>query len=224
MRNADANPDADDTGAGGTGLAFSADRDRGILTPSDREFLLGRKTDYTEHSRKQKRNRIRRRLRNAILDFTILFEHLEERDRETVFNPDDDNREAYTRGITDMLAFLHLGTMGYYTPFKHMLAQGVNRAEQELAGSDYRMVSVEFNVDPVGNIDVDAVLEKLEEERFEEITDEELRAFVRLLAETDVVSTDEMRPAMKAHMSTFVERLAASDRARETAARELGNR
>jgi succinate dehydrogenase flavin-adding protein (antitoxin of CptAB toxin-antitoxin module) len=105
-----------------------------------------------------------------------------------------------------------------------MLAQGVNRAEQELAGSDYRMVSVEFNVDPVGNIDVDAVLEKLDDERFEEITDEELRAFVRLLTETDVVSTDEMRPAMKEHMSTFVERLEASDRARETAVRELRNR
>jgi succinate dehydrogenase flavin-adding protein (antitoxin of CptAB toxin-antitoxin module) len=123
-----------------------------------------------------------------------------------------------------MLAFLHLGTMGYYTPFKHMLAEGVNRAEQELAGSDYRMVSVEFNVDPVGNIDVDAVLDKLEAERFEEITDEELRAFVRLLSETDVVSTEEMRPAMKEHTSTFVERLAASDRAREAAVRELRDR
>jgi len=143
---------------------------------------------------------------------------------ERSLHPDDEHREEYTRGITNVLAFLHLGTMGYYTPFKHMLAEGVNRAEQELAGSDYRMVSVEFNVDPVGNIDVDAVLEKLEEERFEEITDEELRAFVRLLAETGVVSTDEMRPAMKEHMETFVERLEASDRARETAVRDLRNR
>jgi len=220
----DGSDGSDGAGSDVPELTFSADRSRGILTPSDREFLLGRKTDYTEHSRKQKRNRIRRRVRNAILDFTILFDYLEERDRELVFNPDAEHREEYTRGITNVLAFLHLGTMGYYTPFKHMLAEGVNRAEQELAGSDYRMVSVEFNVDPVGNIDVDAVLEKLEEERFEEVTDEELRAFVRLLAETDVVSTDEMRPAMKEHMSTFVERLEASDRARETAVRELRNR
>ena len=205
-------------------LTVSADRSRGILTPSDREFLLGRKTDYTEHSRKQKRNRIRQRVRNAVLDFTILFDYLEERDRELVFNPDAEHREEYTQGITNMLGFLHLGTMGYYTPFKHMLAEGVNRAEQELAGSDYRMVSVEFNVDPVGNIDVDSVLEKLEDERFEKVTDEELRAFVRLLTETGLVSTEEMRPAMKDHMSTFVERLEASDRARETAVQELRNR
>ena len=189
-------------------LAYSADRDRGILTPSDREFLLGRKTDYTEHSKKQKRNRIRRRLRNAILDFTILFDHLEDRDRETVFNPEDESRDAYTQGIIDMLGFLHLGTMGYYVPFKHMLSQGVNRAEQELAGSDYRMVTVDFNVDPVGQIDLDTVVEKLEEHRYEELTDEELRVFVRLLAESDDFSATDVQGELEAQMDDFLERVA----------------
>jgi hypothetical protein len=37
------------------------------------------------------------------------------------------------------------------------------------------------------------------------------------------VSADEMRPAMKEHMSAFVERLEASDRARDAALRELRN-
>ncbi|MFC6954992.1 hypothetical protein [Halorubellus litoreus] len=196
-------------------LTYSADRGRGILTPSDREYLLGRKTDYTEHSKKQKRNRIRRRLRNAILDFTILFECLEERDRETVFNPNATDREAYTQGITDMLAFLHLGTMGYYTPFKDMLAEGVNKAEQELAGSDYRMVTVDFNVEPVGQIDVDTVIGKLEDGEFEQLTDEELQAFVRLLAESEDFSAADLRSEMKAQMSAFVEKVDAANRRRD---------
>jgi len=115
--------------------AADSDRPRGILTPSDRDFLIGRKTDYTDHSKKQKRNRIRRRVRNAVLDFSILFEYMEERDRETVFDPDDEDRDAYTQGITDVLSFLHLGTMGYHTPFKDMLSEGVGKAEQRLAGS-----------------------------------------------------------------------------------------
>ncbi|SIR82898.1 hypothetical protein SAMN05421858_4005 [Haladaptatus litoreus] len=204
-------------------LAYSADRDRGILTPSDREFLIGRKSDYTEHSKKQKRNRIRRRLRNAILDCTILFEHLEHRDRETVFNPDDDARDAYTRGITDMLAFLHLGTMGYYTPFKDMLGQGVNKAEQELAGSDYRMVNVEFNVDPVGQIDVDEVIDKLEFGDFEDITDEELRVFVRLLAESEDFSATSMRSDMKEQMSEFIEKINAAAAQRDQRVEELND-
>lgn len=188
-------------------LTAAPDRPRGILTTSDREFLLGRKTDYTEHSKKQKRNRIRRRIRNAILDFTILFEYLDDRDRETVFDPEDDERDAYTQGIIDMLGFLHLGTMGYYTPFKHMLAEGVNKAEQRLAGSDYRMVTVYFNVDPIGTIDVDEVMDKIEGERFEEITDEELRAFVRLLTESDEFSASSARVEMKNQIDEFLDRV-----------------
>ncbi|SFG84264.1 hypothetical protein SAMN04488063_3065 [Halopelagius inordinatus] len=208
---------ADDT------LAHAADRERGILTPSDREFLLGRKTDYTEHSKKQKRNRIRRRLRNAILDFTILFDHLEDRDRETVFNPEDESREAYTQGIVDMLGFLHLGTMGYYVPFKDMLGQGVNRAEQKLAGSDYRMVTVDFNVDPVGQIDVDEVVDKLEAGHFDEVTDEELRAFVRLMTESEAFSPGEMRSGMKEQMPEFVDAVAEATDARNRRVEDLND-
>ncbi|WP_137285468.1 hypothetical protein [Halorussus salinisoli] len=206
-----------------TPLAYSSDRGRGILTPSDRNFLLERKTDYTKHSKKQKRTRIRRRIRNAILDFTILFEHLEDRDRETVFNPDDDARDAYTQGITDMLAFFHLGTMGYYTPFKDMLAQGVNKSEQQLAGSDYRMVTVDFNVDPVGRIDVDEVIDKLVLGDFEEITDEELRAFVRLLAESDDFSATSLRSEMKEQMNKFIKQVNAAADQREQALESLND-
>ena len=211
-------PDAD---AADETLAHSADRARGILTPSDREFLLGRKTDYTEHSKKQKRNRIRRRLRNAILDFSILFEHLEDRDRETVFNPENEARDAYTRGIVDMLGFLHLGTLGYHVPFKDMLGQGVNRAEQKLAGSDYRMVTVDFSVDPVGRIDVDDVVDKLEAERFDEVTDEELRAFVRLMTESEEFSSAEMRSGMKAEMPAFLDAVSEATDRRNRRANDL---
>ncbi|WP_408957438.1 hypothetical protein [Natrinema sp. 74] len=203
--------------------AADADRPRGILTPSDRDFLLGRKTDYTDHSKKQKRNRIRRRVRNAILDFSILFEYMEERDRETVFDPDAEDRDAYTQGITDMLAFLHLGTMGYHTPFKDMLSEGVGKAEQRLAGSNYRMVNVEFNVEPVGQIDVDEVVEKLENGEFAQLTDEELRAFVRLLTMSDGFSPEEAREEIKDRVDEFSERVTESADDRERTLEELTN-
>ncbi|MFP8958574.1 hypothetical protein ACLI4Y_17830 [Natrialbaceae archaeon A-CW3] len=211
----------DDATADFDGVAYDPDRERGILTPSDREFLLERKTDYTDHSKKQKRNRIRRRIRNAILDFSIIFDHLDDRDRETVFDPEDEERDAYTQGIVDMLALLHLGTMGYSTPFKDMLSQGVYKAEQELAGSDYRMVNVYFNVDPVGQIDVDEVIDKLERGRFDELTDEELRAFVRLLAESDDFSPDPMREEIKDQMDEFAERATQAALQREQRIEDL---
>lgn len=201
--------------------AADPERPRGILTPSDREFLLERKTDYTEHSRKQKRNRIRRRVRNAILDFSILFEHLEGRDRDTVFDPDAEDREAYTRGITDMLAFLHLGTMGYHTPFKDVLSRGVGKAEQRLTGSDYRMVSVEFDVDPVGQIDVEEVVEKLENEQFARLTDEELRAFVRLLTMSDAFVPAAVQDLIEDNVDEFVRRVDGAAEARKQRFDEL---
>ncbi|SEH47300.1 hypothetical protein SAMN05192561_102264 [Halopenitus malekzadehii] len=203
--------------------AADADRPRGILTPSDRDFLLGRKTDYTEHSKKQKRNRIRRRIRNAVIDFSILFEHLEQRDRETVFDPKDEDREAFTQGVIDMLAFLHLGSMGYHTPFKEMLAEGVGKAEQRLAGSDFRMVNVEFNVDPVGQIDVDEVIEKIENDEFAQLTDEELRAFVRLLSMSEEFSPSETRETIKDNVGDFVRKVNESEAERERAVEELTN-
>ena len=203
--------------------AADADRPRGILTPSDRDFLLGRKTDYTDHSKKQKRNRIRRRVRNAVLDFSILFEYMEERDRKTVFDPDDDERDAYTQGITDMLAFLHLGTIGYHTPFKDMLSEGVGQAEQRLAGSNYRMVNVEFNVEPVGQIDVDEVIDKLENEEFAQLTDEELRAFVRLLTMSNGFSPEASREQIEDRLDEYTERVSESAAVRERKLEELTN-
>ena len=203
--------------------AADSDRPRGILTPSDRDFLLGRKTDYTDHSKKQKRNRIRRRVRNAVLDFSILFEYMEERDRETVFDPNAQDRDAYTQGITDMLAFLHLGTMGYHTPFKDMLSEGVGKAEQRLAGSNYRMVNVEFNVEPVGQIDVDEVVDKFENEEFAQLTDEELRAFVRLLTMSDAFSPEQSREDIKDRLDEFAERVAESADSRKQTFEELTN-
>ncbi|WP_440764049.1 hypothetical protein [Natronorubrum sp. DTA7] len=201
--------------------AADADRPRGILTPSDRDFLLGRKTDYTDHSKKQKRNRIRRRVRNAVLDFSILFEYMEERDRKTVFDPDDDERDAYTQGITDMLAFLHLGTIGYHTPFKNMLSEGVGQAEQRLAGSNYRMVNVEFNVEPVGQIDVDEVVEKLENEEFAQLTDEELRAFVRLLTMSDEFSPESAREEIQDRVDEYTSQVSESAAERDRKLEEL---
>ncbi|TQR21950.1 hypothetical protein C9J85_19595 [Haloferax sp. wsp5] len=50
-----------------------------------------------------------------------------------------------------------VGDIPYKTPIHERTCspEGVNKAEQELAGSDYRMVTVDFNVEPVGQIDVD---------------------------------------------------------------------
>jgi len=132
----------------------------------------------------------------------------------------DEDREAYTQGITDMLAFLHLGTMGYHTPFG-TCSEGVGKAEQQLAGSNYRMVNVEFNVEPVGQIDVDEVVAKLENDEFAELTDEELRAFVRLLTMSDSFSPEDAGEEIKDRVDEFAEKLTESAASHERTLEEL---
>lgn len=87
------------------------DRPRGILTKSDREYLLGEASiEPQSDSERHVRRRIRERIRNAILDFTLIFENLEGRDRRQIFEGTDE--PPLWDGAVDMLAFLYYHVNG----------------------------------------------------------------------------------------------------------------
>lgn len=56
------------------------DRERGILTSDDIDYLRGKVSKEGQNERRT-RHRIRQRIQNAIVDFAIAFEYLEARDR-----------------------------------------------------------------------------------------------------------------------------------------------
>ena len=60
-------------------------RPQGMLTHSDRAYLLGESSPKTNAAERKKRQRIRRRIRNAILDFSVLV-YLDWRDLELIFD------------------------------------------------------------------------------------------------------------------------------------------
>ena len=72
--------------------AMDEDRDRGILTSSDRNFLSGKK-ELSDQSARDARYRIRNRVENSIRDIAFLDSFLEKRDRdpiaEKVFQEDE---------------------------------------------------------------------------------------------------------------------------------------
>jgi hypothetical protein len=71
------------------------DRDRGVLTPADRRYLLG-EADIEPKStiERQTRERIRNRLANSVLDLALLYAHLEDRDLRQVFAADLEEHDA----------------------------------------------------------------------------------------------------------------------------------
>lgn len=85
------------------------DRDRGILTKSDRKYLVGEK-DLSEQSQRDARYRIRNRLINGILDLSFLKFHLPERDRhqvaEKLFPPNDEGELRLLRPLSFLFRML----------------------------------------------------------------------------------------------------------------------
>jgi hypothetical protein len=92
-----------------------ASRKNAMLTTEDRRWLTGEKRYEGEHAKQQRYQRrrdIHERVYNSLLDFSILFAHLEERERAKLFGSDtEERRERFADpeladGVRDGLAFL----------------------------------------------------------------------------------------------------------------------
>lgn len=92
-----------------------ASRKNAMLTTEDRRWLTGDKEYEGEHAKQQRYQRrkdIRERVRNSVLDFTILFEHLDDDQCEAIFellaegnSSTTAERESFANGVRDALAF-----------------------------------------------------------------------------------------------------------------------
>lgn len=72
------------------------DRPRGILTPTDRRYLLG-EDDRDGQDERNTRYRIRERTQNSLLDLQLIADEMEPRDMERVLSDvDDDVLESVT--------------------------------------------------------------------------------------------------------------------------------
>jgi len=81
------------------------DRDRGILTTDDRDYLIGRK-DLAEDSERNTRLRIRKRTRNSFYDFDYLNEHLANKDITQLAIGDGEVDENVFSAAADAIAFI----------------------------------------------------------------------------------------------------------------------
>lgn len=124
-----------------------ADRQRGILTTDDRDYLTGRK-NLQPDSERNTRKRIRDRTRNAVYDFEYLTAELESRDvTQLVTDADEPNDELFD-AAEDVIAFVfrmcaHAPDTGQSTDdrFRELLRNGIEK------GLDERHEVLDFNLD-----------------------------------------------------------------------------
>lgn len=137
----------------------SGERGRGVLSPADREFLRGDRELSSVQAERNARARIRERVYDALLDFEVLVEHLEARDRELVFGKrasDADGTEAFDAFVST-LAFLYGGLGETDLDFETVLREGVNLAE----ASNDRAATIDYDV-TFHALDADHLREKVD--------------------------------------------------------------
>ena len=136
------------------------DRERGILSEADRAYLRGETTFSSVQSERNARARIRDRLFEAVRDFELLIERLDDHDRELVFGKRFGNlagADAFD-ALVSAQALLYRGVDDTDLEFAAVLHEAVNVAE----ASDGRAASVELDV-TYERLSPESLLHKLEQ-------------------------------------------------------------
>lgn len=159
-------------------------RPRGILNERERCYLFGQ-ADIEPRSQTERdiRATIRNRLRHAIYDFALLFDHLEDRDIEQVFDPRADDGAELRTAIEDTLGFFYRATINFHPPFQYLAKEGIQRAEQ--AHFD-RYVTATIDVEATAPIDPTAIEQKMADRQAQGLTPEE----ASWVAETVIAAED----------------------------------
>lgn len=124
------------------------DRPRGILSPSDRRYILDVDGWEATHSRAAKSKRegeIETRTANALLDFQLLLEHFDEEDYDQVFDVDDVGEQpTFSDAHADALAFLYRLDGARPSVFAKSLERGIATAERQRGHHAQVTVSIDL--------------------------------------------------------------------------------
>lgn len=124
-------------------------RDRGLLSPADRAYLLGEREMSHDQSERNAEARIRGRVRDAILDFDLLLHTLPAKDRKQVFDDVATDPELID-GLRAMVAFAYVGTKEQGLDFEDVLVPAVRNSEEAYAAKRFDAtadVAVRFSVE-----------------------------------------------------------------------------
>jgi hypothetical protein len=106
-----------------------ADRPPGILTKKDRLYLQGEDVPETKQARYERRKGIRKRIRNALLDFQELWD-LEPNERRKITSDMPSNTSLYTC-LVHMFAFLRYCALDEGYDLEEIVASGVQVSKYE---------------------------------------------------------------------------------------------
>ena len=200
--------DDDRVSVSGEELTPKDDRPRGFLSVDDREFLRGKKEFKHVESNANARARIRERTVNALLDFVLVENYIEDRDRKRIFDSFDANKiydddtelyapeRSHVGVLSDLIALIYRETQDRHPPFDMILEHGIMQGENDPGTVHYGEYNVELSVEelsPPENIDIDAVVERVKSGNVETLTDAEMSVFIQLFAASERFDSESVR-------------------------------
>lgn len=187
----------------------------GLLSRKQRAYLRGEFEPANEITMRQ---RIRQRIRTAMLDFGIVYPHLSEKDREMIFSHEnttapEDELDLWN-GAIYALAFLYerLSEEDAYQNFEYSLQAAIlevlDRPGMARHGELDVLGSVMVDIDTSRVVDLGRIGEKIGREGYLALDEDELEAIeVFVKAKSD----DEMHPDFKTDMLARVEAVREMD-------------
>jgi hypothetical protein len=145
-------------------------RSRGMLSKTDREYLLGLKDYKNKQSEANRRQDIRNRIKNTLQDFKIVWTLLEEHDRDQVFTSLDD--ETVDDSIEAIISFVYLGLNQDIPRIEEAIKRGILAGENINSEGETKQVDVSINIDYYP--DVEDAKEKIQNNPLVELTVEEI--------------------------------------------------
>ena len=150
------------------------------------------------------RQRIRQRVREGLRDFEILANHLEERDREKIFEADPFTEEydELQNDVAYAIEFLYAG-MGGEANFRRPLKQGVARGEAALGNVDYPLdVEVRFDVKANFQKDSRKTVQAIEAREWDALSPRDLFGFIRIASDADAIDFSKVREQIESRERT----------------------
>jgi hypothetical protein len=145
-------------------------RSRGMLSKTDREYLLGLKDYKNKQSEANRRQDIRDRIKNTLQDFKIVWTLLEEHDRDQVFTSLGD--ETVDDSIEAIISFVYLGLNQDIPRIEEAIKRGILAGENVSSEGETKQVDVSINIDYYP--DVEDAKEKVQNNPLVELTVEEI--------------------------------------------------
>lgn len=171
-------------------------RDRGIFTDTDREFLLGLKDYANDESVSERRGYVRDRTKNALMDLAYL-SMIDDRRRRKIFELLDEETDdgAVRLAVETLIEFLYMGLDRDVEWFEETIAHGISTAISKQQGDDTEYYAgasidagVDVDIDITRGYDVDEIEERFRAGHGNTLSPAEVGVLVR----TGRLDTDEL--------------------------------